>query len=443
MMNTESIKLAVAEAAKACGAESYEIVIHTEESAGAEAMKKEISSVSYSRSSTMQVRCVVGGRSGYAVSELVTPEAAGDLVAQAVANASVIDDPDEMPLFGGSAHYQEVHEDVPELPSTDEMKAMALELQEKTYAASDKIVDGSQSAVSGMKTSRMLMNSEGLDLSYDSGMVYRVVSAAVKDAKDGAEDAADDYAIADIRKETADESVKKAVEGALSNLWADSVPSGKYNIIIDAATMRSLLGVYSTVFSARSAYMKTTLLAGREGEQVACEKVTLVDDPFHPEKFGHCPFDGEGVAVYTKNVVEKGVLKTLLYNRMYGKLLGKETTGNARDAKSIGPNGLYLAAGSLSEEALLERLGEGLYITSLQGLHAGANTQSGDFSLQATGFLVEGGKKTRPVKNFTVADNFFTLIKKVDELSDKVKFSVTSSMGSPDVLFTDISISGK
>ena len=443
MHNTEAIKQAVARAAQENGAQGYEIVIHTQERAGAEALKKEISSVSYARSSTMQVRCVVDGKSGYAVSELLTPESAAELVEQAVANAAVIDEPDEMPLFGGSESYAEVHDTVPQLPGTDVMKAMALELLEKTYAASDKIVDGSQSGVSGTRSSQILVNSEGLDLSYDSGLVYQIVMAAVKDAKDGAEDAADDYAVADISKETIDETVKKAVDGALNNLWADSVPSGKYNIIIDAATMRSLLGVYAVVFSARSAYMKTSLLAGKEGEVVASEKVTLVDDPFHPEKLGHCPFDGEGVAVYAKNVVEKGVLKTLLYNRMYAKLMGKETTGNARDAKTIGPNGLYLAAGSLSEEALLERLGNGLYVTSFEGLHAGANTGSGDFSLQAKGFLVENGKKTRAVKNFTVADNFFNLIKKVDELSDKVKFSVTSSIGSPDVLFTDVSISGK
>ena len=442
-MNTDAIKQAVAGAAAECGAQGYEIVIHTRESAGAEALKKEISSVSYSRSSTMQVRCVVAGKSGYAVSELVTPEAAAEAVEQACANASVVDDLDEMPLFPGSEHYEEVHDVVPELPSTEEMKAMALELQEKTYAASDKIVDGTQSQVSGMKVSQMLLNSAGLDLSYDSGMVYRVAMAAVKDSKDGAEDAADDYAIADASKETADETVKKAVDGALNNLWADTVDSGKYNIIIDAATMRSLLGVYSTIFSARSAYMKISMLAGKEGEVVASENVTVVDDPFHPEKFGHCPFDGEGVATYTKNVIEKGVLKTLLYNRMYAKLMGKETTGNARDAKTIAPNGLYLAAGEYSEEALLEKLGNGIYVTGLDGLHAGANTQSGDFSLKASGFLVENGKKTRPVKNFTIADNFFNMIKKVDALSDKVKFSITSSVGSPDVLFTDVAVSGK
>lgn len=442
-MNTEAIKNAVAQAAAQYGVESYEISINTAENAGVEAMQKAITTVSYSNASTMQIRCVVDGRSGYATSELVTPEAAADAVAQAVANATVVDDPDEMPLFAGSEHYEPVHDQVPQLPTTEEMKAMALELQDLTYAASDKIVDGTQSGVSGMKISQALMNSAGLDLHYESGSVYRVASAAVKDTRDGAEDAADDYAFAELTKESASETVHRAVTGALNNLWADTVDSGKYNIIIDAATMRSLLSVYSTIFSARSAYMKISLLAGKEGEVVASSNVTIMDDPFHPEKFGHCPFDGEGVATYTKSVVEHGVLKTLLYNRMYAKLMGKESTGNAADAKSITPCGLYLAAGEWSEEGLLERLGNGIYITGLDGLHAGANTQSGDFSLKASGFLVENGKKTRPVKNFTIADNFFAMLKKVDALSDKVKFSLTSTMGSPDVLFTDVAVSGK
>ena len=442
-MNTEAIKKAVAEAAERCGADSYEIVISTHESAGAEAMKKEISSVSYSLSSTMQVRCVVDGKSGYAVSELLTPEAASDAVEQACANAGVVDDLDEMPLFPGSEHYEEVCDVVPVLPSTDEMKAMALELQEKTYAASDKIVDGSQSQVSGMKVAQALMNSAGLDLSYASGMVYRVAMAAVKDSKDGAEDASDDYAIADISKETADETVKKAVDGALNNLWADTVDSGKYNIIIDAPTMRSLLGVYSTVFSARSAFMKTTLLAGKEGQEVASPNLTIVDNPFHPEKFGHCPFDGEGVATYAKNVVENGVLKTLLYNRMYAKLLDKETTGNASSATGIEPKGLYIAPGTMTNEELMKELGDGLYLTSLQGLHAGANVQSGDFSLQADGYLIKDGVKSAPIKNFTVADNFYQLLKKVSAVSSELKFGVGSNYGAPDVLFTGIAVSGK
>ena len=439
MANMEMIKNAVAAAAKQFGAEEYELTVTDRENTGVEALKKEITGVSYSRSGSMVVRCVVGGKSGYAISELVTPEAAAQIVETACDNAGIVDDADQVGLFPGSEHYEVSRDTAVDLPDTEALKERALKLQELAYAASDKIIDGTQSFVSGMNIRQDVMNSAGLELHYETGLVYQGISAAVKDG----EEAADEFALTDITKKTVEETVDKAVTGALSKLGADTVPSGRYNIIMDSPTVCSLLQTYAGVFSARSAYLKTTLLAGKEGETVASENVTLIDDPFHPEKFGHCPFDGEGVAVYTKNVIENGVLKTLLYNRTYAKLLGRETTGNAADAKSIEPKGLYFAPGALSNEELLKRLGDGLYLTSLQGLHAGANVQSGDFSLQADGFLVQGGVKTAPIKNFTVADNFFRLLKKIDAVSGEVKFGVGSDYGSPEILFTDIAVSGK
>jgi PmbA protein len=128
---------------------------------------------------------------------------------------------------------------------------------------------------------------------------------------------------------------------------------------------------------------------------------------------------------------------------MYARLLGRETTGNAANATHIEPKGFYFAPGALSNAELMKKLGDGLYLTSLQGLHAGANVQSGDFSLQADGFLVEKGVKTAPVKNFTVAGNFFQLLKQVTAVSDEVKFGVGSDYGAPDVLLSGMAISGK
>ena len=438
-MNMELIRNAVAEAAKRFGAEEYELTISDRENTAVEALKKEISSVSYSRSGSMVVRCVVGGKSGYAASELVTPEAAAEIVQIACDNATVVSAADQVGLFPGSEHYETSRDTALELPGTDSLKERALRLQELAFAASDKIVDGTQSFVSGMNIVRDVMNSAGLQLHYETGLVYQGLSAAVKDG----EEAADEFCLTDVSKKTVEETAQKAVSGALCKLGADTVPSGKYNIIMDSDTICSLMERYASVFSARSAYMKTTLLAGKEGEQVASEKLTLIDDPFYPEKFGHCPFDGEGVAVYTKNVIEKGRLNTLLYNRMYAKLMDKETTGNASSATDIEPKGLYIAPGTLSNEELLKTLGDGLYLTSLQGLHAGANVQSGDFSLQAEGFLVKDGKKAAPVKNFTVADNFFQLLKKVDAISNQVKFGIGSDFGAPEVLLSGIAVSGK
>lgn len=438
-MNTQAIKNAVAESAAVCGVSGYEISISTAISAAAEALKQEISSVTYSNESSLTVRCVKDGKSGYAASGLVTPEEAAALVERACANAQVVDDEDEVPLFEGSAHYEEVEQGSAELPSADEMKAHTMELQAKLYAASDKVVDGSQAFTQGQAGETVFINSAGVDLSYAYSAVLHGVVAAVKDG----DEAEENYEMAQVDKETTDETVNRAVSVALGKLGAETVDSGKYNIIIDSDTMRSLLGVYSAVFSARRAYLKTTLLAGKEGEVVASPLVNIIDDPFHPKKFGHCPFDAEGVAVYKKHVIENGVLKTLLYNRMYAKKFGCETTGNAASATNIEPKGLYLEAGELSKDELLTKLGHGIYITSFAGLHAGADVNSGDFSLQATGFLVEDGKKTKPVKNFTVADNFFDLLKRVVALSNEVDFGAAGRIGAPQVMISDVSISGK
>ena len=438
-MNTQAIKEAVARAAAEYGVQDYEISLSARESAGAEALKDEISSVTYSNSGTMKVRCVKDGRSGYATSDLIDPAAAAELVATACANAGVIDDADTLGLFPGSESYRSTDDRAADLPATDEMKEQAMELQRRTYAASDKVVDGTQCAVQGMRFTSAMMNSAGLDLDYGCSIVFRVVSAGVKDG----EDAADDYRVVRTDAEDPQTTVDKTVTGALSKLGAEPVDSGKYNIIIASGALRDLLETYADVFSARSAYLKTSLLAGKEGQEVASPLVTLVDDPFYPGKFLHCPFDGEGVAVYAKNVIEKGQLNTLLYNRMYAKLMDRQTTGNAADAKFIEPKGLYFAPGELTAEQLLAKLGSGLYITALNGLHAGANVQSGDFSLQAEGYLVEGGKKTRPVKNITIADNFFQMLKKVDAISDKVEFGAVSDFGAPEILFTQVSVSGK
>lgn len=435
----EKIKNAVARAAESQGAEAYEITVSTKESAGAEAWKDEIASVSYALAGTMTVRCVVDGKSGYASSELVTPEAAAELAERACANACIMEEADLVGIFNGSESYQAAKEPVKPLPETSKLKEDALDLQRKLYGQSEKIVEATQSSVSGLRLSKAFVNSAGLDLEYSCSIETRSAAAAVQDG----EETANEFRTVPVEKESAQETAEKSVQAALAMLGARTVDSGKYDLILDKGTMRSLLGTFATVFSARNAYLKTTLYAGKEGETVAAPIVSIVDDPFYPGKWNHCPFDGEGVAVSSKYVIENGVLNTLLYNRMYAKLLGQETTGNAADARHISPKGLYIVPGQMSEEALLEKLGDGIYITALNGLHAGANAQTGDFSLQAEGFLVEGGKKTRPVKSFTIADNFYQLLKKVEALGDTVEFGAGGDIGAPEVLVKGISVAGK
>ena len=184
---------------------------------------------------------------------------------------------------------------------------------------------------------------------------------------------------------------------------------------------------------------------------VASPLVTLVDDPFHPENPEPINFDAEGCPTHEKNLIENGEFKTLLYNMKTAAVAGKKTTGNASKAGYDAPVGIrpftmYLAGGEFSEEELLQKAEGGVYINDLSGLHAGANPISGDFSLQSAGFLIRDGKKADFVKSFTVAGNFYDLLKNISALGNNVTlpraFGMTA-FGSPSVLVENLSIAGK
>ena len=163
------------------------------------------------------------------------------------------------------------------------------------------------------------------------------------------------------------------------------------------------------------------------------------------------PFDAEGSPTCRKNVVEQGVFKTLLYNLKTAAVAGMQTTGNASKAGYDAPVGIrpftfHLAAGEYTEEQLLAKAENGVYITALQGLHAGANAVTGDFSLQSSGFMIENGQKTIPVRSFTVAGNFYELLKNITAVANNVTLPMATgktAFGAPSVLAEGLSIAGK
>jgi PmbA protein len=210
--------------------------------------------------------------------------------------------------------------------------------------------------------------------------------------------------------------------------------------------MQSMLSTFSGMFSAENAQKKLSLLAGREGETIAASCVTLMDDALLPGGMASTPFDAEGSACSTKAIIENGVLKTLLHNRKTARKQGVKSTGNASRGGvggpvRVAPTNLYLVPGEKDLPTLMETLDDGLLITEVSGLHAGANPVSGDFSLIAKGFLVVNGKKDRPVEQITVAGNFYQLLKGICEVGSDLTFRGLS-VGSPSVLLEGISVSG-
>ena len=109
---------------------------------------------------------------------------------------------------------------------------------------------------------------------------------------------------------------------------------------------------------------------------------------------------------------------------------------------SVSPSNFYIEKGDKSFDEVLNTLGEGLLITEFAGLHSGANAISGDFSLASKGFYIKDGKKAYPVDQITVAGNFFDLLKQITVVGDDLTFPL-SSIGSPTVIATGLSVAGK
>ncbi|MBQ9131571.1 MAG: TldD/PmbA family protein, partial [Clostridia bacterium] len=113
---------------------------------------------------------------------------------------------------------------------------------------------------------------------------------------------------------------------------------------------------------------------------------------------------------------------------------------------SIAPYSFGVQAGDATQEELFSAVGNGIYINEAKGFHAGANPVTGDFSIESAGFMIRDGKLAEPVKSFTVAGNFFDLLKQIDRLGNEIKWGLPGSLtifGSPDVLIRDVSVAGK
>ena len=211
--------------------------------------------------------------------------------------------------------------------------------------------------------------------------------------------------------------------------------------------MADLLQTFCGIISAESAQKGLSLLKGKLGEQVAAQCVTLIDDPLLLDGLEARPFDDEGVASAAHTVIENGVFQTFLHNLKTVHKDGVETTGNASRAGyassvHVAPSNLYFQPGRRSVEEMLASIGEGLVITEVSGLHAGANPVSGDFSLLSKGYVFQNGKRGKGVEQITVAGNFYDLLSSIRELASDLVFPL-GGIGSPSVDAGELSISGK
>lgn len=445
-MDFQEFKAQVLARCQELGVQEYELYYQAAESVSCDAFQREINEFKSSSEGGVCLRCVWNGRMGSASTEALTRDEARSIVDRAVDNASVLETDDPVLLAEGGQTYEAVTAPCWEMPRTEDMVSTALSSLEQIYATDSRVTESSQTQVVAERSRVAICNSRGLDLSHETVLSALVVGSIVTDSGETADGF--DIRLGALPEIDSDAMTKKATADALRKLGGGPAPTGKYPVFFAPEAMSDLLAVFSAIFSSENVQKGLSRLDGKEGSVIASPLVTLVDDPFYPGSPLQRPFDAEGSPTHRKNVIEHGVLKTLLYNLKTAAVAGKQTTGNASKAGydaavAVRPFTMYLAPGEASREELLAGVEQGVLINSLGGLHAGANPITGDFSLQSAGFLVEGGKLTEAVKSFTVAGNFYELLRNITALGGDLKTPGMGTFGSPTVRVDGLTVAGK
>ena len=187
-MDYNSFKSAVAAAAKAQGIADYELYYESSEDCSISTFRHEINQFSSSLDGGVCFRCIVEGKMGYASTEELSESQAASLVSRAADNARTLESEDKVFLGQGGQTYESHPHTCPEMAPTDLIRKMALKGDELLYAADPMVADGSEAQVVSQKMSVAIMNSNGLDLSYESGAHLFIASSVLSNGTEMATD---------------------------------------------------------------------------------------------------------------------------------------------------------------------------------------------------------------------------------------------------------------
>ncbi len=199
-----------------------------------------------------------------------------------------------------------------------------------------------------------------------------------------------------------------AAERALSRLRARKIATRECAVLFESPLAAGLLGNFVQAISGGSLYRKSSFLLDSLGKQVLAKHIDVTEDPFVKRGKGSSPFDDEGVRVSARQVVQAGRVQGYFLGSYSARKLGMKTTGNAGGSHNLSlTSRLTRATDTL--DAMLEKLGTGLFVTELMG--SGVNYVTGDYSRGASGFWVEKGRIAYPVHEITIAGNMNTMLK--------------------------------
>ncbi len=424
------------------GIREFQIKYSRETNSNMSAYEGKLDGLSNNESQSLLFSVRQNGKIGNYSVGVLDEKAIAKIVRSAKENAELISDEDDNFFHDGSGDYQEVQ---PYLPQQEKLAKLdklgyLLEMEKAAYAASPLVNKVISTFYEEAEFDKIIRNSLGLNVHSHSvraiGGIYLSVEkeGVIKDAEFSVDFAGDE----DFNPQ---KPAQKAVAEALSRLGGVDFKSEKMPVVFRNKAFRAFVTKIAAAVSARAVIDKASCFEGKIGQMVADPVVTVIEDPFMKGQHGTRAFDEEGYPTSYKEVIKDGVLTTFLHSLKTAHKFGTAPTGNGSEHQLVVGN-FYLKPGKTSFADLLCEMNRGILIEELEGLHVGFDLVSGNFSFVGIGFEVVDGKIGRPLNNFTVAGNFYEMLKNIRETADDLYFK-RSAIGSPSVLIDHLTLASK
>lgn len=426
--------------------EAADLCVSHSTSTSVSVFHKEIDSYTEHETINLTARGIIGGKFGSVVTEKIERSTPEFLINSIKQTAKIIEKADAGIIYKGSKKYHRKNIFNKKVGELDVKKTIenCFDIEKKLYEFDKRIDEVICVGFEKEVRDASLSNSYGLELKEKQATYtyYAQITAANGDEKRTGFKV---FASMDPEQFEIDKFVKEVAEDALKKLGSVQCKSKKYPIVFNPETTSILLKHFLAPIDAEEIEKKSSRFVGKLNQQIASKKLTVVENALAKNIFFEY-FDDEGVATNKKEIIKKGVLKTYLYTLETAKRAGVEPTGNSNTfgGKSVAKlNQIFVKPGKKSEAEILSSIKEGVYINELQGLHAGMNTKSGNFSLQSAGFMIRDGKLAEPLALITVAGNLNDVFGNIKSIANNSELVTSTATTCPSILVKKLTITGK
>jgi PmbA protein len=301
-------------------------------------------------------------------------------------------------------------------------------------AFESKEIINTETGFSENKSNFILANSDGFLNGYKSSSFSASCVAVAKDTNNNMER---DYEFTSKchlddmlkPKEIGSIAAKKTIE----KLNPQKIKSEKISVVFDRRISKGILSTLAGAISASAIARGTSFLKEKLNKEIFSSSINVLDKPNIAKGLGSRYFDSEGVKSEELKLVDQGVLKHYLVDTYYGKKLNLKSNG-----RCDGTSNLFFENGAISYQDLLKLNQRTLYVTETIG--HGTNLVTGDYSVGATGFIIENGVFKHPVSEITIAGNFKDIFKNIT-LANDLEFKYATN--APTMLIEGMVVAGK